>query len=58
VKIRAAAGRGGLGSLPRYSGGLSGAGGRGVGWLVRAVRDAGCSWDAIPLASLALGSLT
>jgi hypothetical protein len=28
----------------------------GVGWLVRAARDAGCSWDAIPLASLALGS--
>jgi len=55
VKIRAGAGRGGLGPLPRSSGGLCGAGAL-VGWLVRAVRDAGCSWDAIPLASLALGS--
>ena len=56
VKIRAGAGRGGLGPLPRYGGVCAARRACGVGWLVRAARDAGCSWDAIPLASLALGS--
>ncbi len=55
VKIRAvrvAAGRGRC----RVTAGVCAARACGVGWLVRAARDAGCSWDAIPLASLVLGS--